>query len=424
MLSVNTADPPKLFYGWIVVASCCLLGMSAAVLLTYGIYVKELSAEFGWNRAVTSSVSSVTNLVYGIAAVCAGMFADRFNPKWPVWICAVLLGSGLCLCSLVQNIWQLYFFYGVVTAIGAGCCYSLPSSIVQKWFIEKRGLALGLSMCGIGLGTLAISVLVGFLVPAFGWRTAIFAEGVLLFILLAVAALFIAGDPEKKGFLPYGAENCVAGNGFNSQKEWLLKKIITRKSFLLNYGINFFSNASLMIVLVHVVPYAEDMGISKLVAAGAMGLMGGVSAVGRLVVGGVCDKIGFKNGLIISLGLCCSMILYLIMVRNVWMLYVFVAVFSVGYGGKAMALPGLVGDVFGTRSLGMIMGLLATAYGMGGFIGPLLGGWIFDQTHSYVMAFIAGAFFYIVSIILSVLVKQEEDLQLADTVKKPSSIPG
>jgi MFS family permease len=166
------------------------------------------------------------------------------------------------------------------------------------------------------------------------------------------------------------------------------------------------------------------MGISKLVAAGAMGLMGGISAVGRLVVGGVCDKIGFKNGLIISLGLCCSMILYLILVRNVWMLYVFVVVFSVGYGGKAMALPGLVGDVFGTKSLGMIMGLLATAYGMGGFIGPLLGGWIFAQTHSYVMAFIAGAAFYIASIILSFLVKQEEDLQLPDAAGKPSSIPG
>lgn len=408
-MSVLKVNPPGLFYGWIVVASCCLLGMSAAVLLTYGIYVKELLAEFGWGRAVTSSVASVANLVYGIAAVYAGMFADRYNPRKLVWICAVMLGSGLCLCGLVQSLWQLYFFYGVVAALGAACCYSLPSAIVQKWFIKKRGLALGISMGGIGLGTLAISALVGFLVPVLGWRTAFFAEGGLLFVLLVTAAFFIVGDPEQKGLLPYGAKICVVKKTTNPEKEWLMKKIIIRKSFLMCYGINFFTNISLMIVYVHVVPYAEDMGISKLAAASAMGLMGGINAGGRLVLGGVCDRIGFKNGLIISIGLCCSMILYLILVRNIWMLYIFVIIFSLGYGGKAMALPGLVGDIYGTRSLGMIMGLMATGYGIGGFIGPVLAGWIFDQMHSYVMAFITGAFFYVISIILSFLVKREVD---------------
>lgn len=380
-------------------------------MMVYGIYFKELSVEFGWSRTLTSSVISLTNGVYCCAAALVGATADKYGPRWIIWFCGLLLGGGLYLCSLVQAPWQLFFFYGVIVAIGMGACYSLPTAVVQKWFVKKRGLALGISMCGIGLGTLVLGVLVGYLVSAYGWRVSFVVQGILFFLMFFVVGLFIVRDPKDIGLEPYGADEARINNFAHSgsAREWSVKEVMATRSFWMIYGVHFFPSLSFAIVNVHVVPYAEDMGISKLAAAGALSLIGGISVVGRLGAGLVCDKIGFRNGIIFSLGLCALMLLYLIGVKNVWMLYLFVVFYALGYGGKASALPGLVGDVFGTRSLGMVMGLIATAFGTSSVIGAPLGGWIFDQTNSYLLAFLFGAFSYGLGVICAFLVRPETD---------------
>ena len=412
MLNILALDktgrrPTKIFYGWIVVACCCLLGTSASIMLTYGIYFKEFSVEFGWSRTLTSSVFSLTTGVYCCAAALVGATADKYGPRWIIWICGLFLGGGLYLCSLVQAPWQLFLFYGVIAAIGMGACYSLPAAVVQKWFVKKRGLALGISMCGIGLGTLVLGVLVGYLVSAYGWRTSFAVQGILFSLIFFVVGLFIVKDPKDIGLGPYGAGEAGMNNSVyhGPAREWSAKEVLTTRSFWLTYGVHFFPSLSFTIVSVHVVPYAEDMGISKLAAAGALSLIGGISVVGRLGMGIVCDKIGFKNGIIFSLGLCALMLLYLIGVKNVWMLYLFVVFYALGYGGKASALPGLVGDVFGIKSLGMAMGLIATAFGTSSVIGAPLGGWIFDQTNSYLLAFLFGALSYGLGVICAFLLR-------------------
>ncbi len=389
------------------------VGMTSAAQMTFGIYVLDLAREFGWNRALTSSLASFNNLIYGISAIITGILADRCSPKKTIWAAGLLLGGGLFLSGLAHNYWQLLFFFGVLAGLGSGCCYSIPSSVVQKWFIERRGVALGVSMCGIGLGVFIVSLMIGYIIPVYGWRAGFFAEGVLLFLFMFVPAFFIVRDPEEKGLLPYGAKNNHPGGGLNNHPNLalLIKKLISNRTFLCLYGNQFFTCIALSIVSTHVVPFAEDMGIPKLAAASAMGLVGLFSGVGRLQAGFVCDKIGFKKSLIIFCSLCCIAFLYLITVKNLWMLYIFVVIYSLGYGGKAMALPGLAGYSLGTGSLGTIMGLISSAYGLGGFTGSILGGWIFDHTHSYVWAFIAGTVCYVVAITFAFLTKKETMLE-------------
>ncbi|HAU31700.1 MAG TPA: hypothetical protein DCW46_05455 [Desulfotomaculum sp.] len=414
-MSNEAQNNPKFFYGWIVVIALTFVGMTSAAQLTFGIYVLDLAREFGWNRALTSSLASFNNLFYGISAIITGILADRYSPKITVWVAGFLLGGGLLLSGMAQNYWQLFFFFGVIAGLGTGCCYSIPSSVVQKWFIEKRGVALGVSMCGIGLGAFIISLLVGYLIPIYGWRTGFFAEGALLFLFMFVPAFFIVREPRQIGLLPLGMKNSHPDNGLNKPHTnlvLLIKKLISNRTFLLLYANQFFTCIALLIVSTHVVPFAEDMGIPKLVAASAMGLVGLFSGVGRLQAGFVCDKIGFKKSLIIFCSMCCIAFLYLITVKNIWMLYIFVVIYSLGYGGKAMSLPGLAGYSLGTGSLGTIMGLISSAFGLGGFIGSIMGGWIFDHTHSYVWAFIAGAFCYVIAIICAYLTKKETVLEI------------
>ncbi|HBY04336.1 MAG TPA: hypothetical protein DEH07_07320 [Desulfotomaculum sp.] len=413
-LSDSPQYTPKLFYGWIVVIALTFVGMTSAAQLTFGIYVLDLAREFGWNRTLTSSLASFNNLFYGISAIITGILADRYSPKITVWVAGFLLGGGLLLSGMAHSYWQLFFFFGVIAGLGMGCCYSIPSSVVQNWFIEKRGVALGVSMCGIGLGAFIISLLVGYLIPIYGWRTGFFAEGTLLFLFMFVPAFFIVREPRQIGLLPLGMKNNHPGNGLNKPHPnlvLLIKKLISNRTFLYLYGNQFFTCIALLIVSTHVVPFAEDMGIPKLAAASAMGLVGLFSGLGRLQAGFVCDKIGFKKSLIIFCSMCCIAFLYLMTVKNLWMLYIFVAIYSLGYGGKAMSLPGLAGYSLGTGSLGTIMGLISSAFGLGGFIGSILGGWIFDHTHSYVWAFIAGAFCYVIAIICAYLTKKETLLE-------------
>ncbi len=413
-LSESQQDNPEFFYGWIVVIALTFVGMTSAAQLTFGIYVLDLAREFGWNRTLTSSLASVNNLFYGISAIITGILADRYSPRTTIWAAGFLLGGGVVLSGLANNYWQLFFFFGILAGLGSGCCYSIPSSVVQKWFIEKRGVALGVSMCGIGIGAFIVSLMIGYIIPIYGWRTGFFAEGVLLFLFMFVPAFFIVRDPEEKGLLPYGTKNNHPGNGLNKSQLnliLLIKKLISNRTFLYLYANQFFTCIALLIVSTHVVPFAEDMGIPKLLAASVMGLVGLFSGVGRLQAGFVCDKIGFKKSLIISCSMCCIAILYLITVKNIWMLYIFVVIYSLGYGGKAMSLPGLAGYSLGTGSLGTIMGLISSAFGLGGFIGSILGGWIFDHTHSYVWAFIAGAFCYVIAITCAYLTKKETLLE-------------
>jgi OFA family oxalate/formate antiporter-like MFS transporter len=214
-MSDNKQDNPKLFYGWIVVIALTFVGMSSAAQLTFGIYVLDLAREFGWNRALISSLASFNNLFYGISAIVTGILADRYSPRITVWVAGFLLGGGLLLSGMANNYWQLFFFFGVIAGLGTGCCYSIPSSVVQKWFIEKRGVALGISMCGIGLGAFIISLLVGYLIPIYGWRTGFFAEGVLLFLFMFVPAFFIVREPREIGLLPLGMKSNHPDNGLN-----------------------------------------------------------------------------------------------------------------------------------------------------------------------------------------------------------------
>lgn len=400
-MSDDKQKKPVFFYGWLVLAACVLIGMTAAAQLTYGIYVKELIAEFHWSRTLTSSISSVHYIVYSLAAVLAGTITDRYRPRLLIIIAAILLGGGLFLCGFARNVWQMYLFFGIVAALGTSCCYCVPSSIVQRWFIEKRSVALGISMCGISIGSFMISLLVGYLIPLYGWRAGFFAEGTFLFLIMILASIFMVGNPEEKGLLPYSAEKFqTAGlnTNLNLNDVWTIKSLISNKYFIGCFTNQFFTCISLIIMYTHFVANAEDMGIPKLAAAGALGMVGIISALGRFQAGYLCERIGYKKGLILSCGLCLIAFLYLTLVKNLLMLYIFVIFYSLGYGGKAMALPGLTGEVFGTNSLGKILGLIAIAFGTGGFIGSVLGGWIFDQTHSYRLAFIAGAFFYLMAI--------------------------
>ncbi|MBI5968268.1 MAG: MFS transporter [Deltaproteobacteria bacterium] len=373
---MDTTKKIPFFYGWIIVATCFVAATSYGLFYTFGVFFKSLQAEFGWGRALTGSVHSLHLVIYAISTFYFGRLTDRYGPKRALSLGAIFIGIGLSLCSQIHSIWQLYLFY-VIASLGSGVTVSLPNATVQKWFFKKRGLALGLVTAGVGAGTLLLAPLSHYLITSFGWRSAYVIIGIFYWGLLTLNALAMVEHPEKKGLKPYGWEEKTSQEDLSAPKgiqDWPAREAIKTKTFLLITFIYFFTNLPIHMVMIHIVPYATDLGISKTFAASALGLIGGISIFGRIGMGLISEKIGWKWGLFLSCLICALMLFWLIGVRNLWMLSIFAFIYGYFYGGKITTIPGLIGSFFGTRSLGEIIGAIHGASLMGGIIGPVLGG--------------------------------------------------
>ncbi|MDH4267711.1 MAG: MFS transporter, partial [Deltaproteobacteria bacterium] len=232
------------FYGWVIVATCFVAATSYGLFYTFGVFFKALQAEFGWGRALTGSVHSLHLLIYGISTYYFGRLTDRYGPRRALSLGAIFIGVGLSLCSQIQNIWQLYFFY-IIASLGSGVTVSLPNATVQKWFAKKRGLALGLVTAGVGAGTLLLAPLSNYLINLMGWRSAYVIIGISYWGLLTLNALAIEENPEKKGLKPYGWEERISRGDSSEGKrtqEWSAREAMKTGSFFLIIFIYFFTN--------------------------------------------------------------------------------------------------------------------------------------------------------------------------------------
>jgi MFS family permease len=171
-----------------------------------------------------------------------------------------------------------------------------------------------------------------------------------------------------------------------------------------------FFSIGVLLIMTHLIPHAEDMAISKTAAAAALGLIGGVSIIGRVIGGALADRIGFNRVVGFFLILCGVMVAFFIGVKNLWMLYLFVVIYGFSYGAKAGVVGGLIGHLFGTKSLAAILGFIVTAWAVAGIIAPPLGGYIFDKTTSYSVAFIIGAISFVIAGILALTVKPPQKI--------------
>ena len=161
-------------------------------------------------------------------------------------------------------------------------------------------------------------------------------------------------------------------------------------------------------IMIHIVPYAIEMGIPKGAAAAALGLIGGFSIGGRLLGGTFADLWGWVRTLIVAVIVSVIAVLWLLVVKNYFMLLVFVVLFGFSYGARVPQIPGLVGNYFGTKNLAEILGIIWAIAGFGGIFGPLIGGLVFDITGSYTIAFLFAFVCFGLTGILAFFLKRPE----------------
>lgn len=391
----KTISPSQRFnYGWVVVAACTvMIAVTYGLIYSYSVFFKPLAVIFHWDRETLSAVYSISFIVRGIASVGAGWLADKYRPSIVMAVCGIFLAIGMILSGRVHSLWQFYITYGFLGAIGFSGTFGIGTAMVSRWFTRNRGMALGIVSTGSGLGMVFIVPAVERLIDATDWSKAFFICGVVSGAIMIIAALFLRMPPE-------GKQESTVGNTIGQSDEVTLKQAFTDSRMLLFMGAVLLFFLSIQIVMVHLVNYATDEGVSATVAATFMGVIGAVSIGGRLLTGAATDKTGIYNTLIATRAFLLVSFIILIFTKPIWSFIVFAVIFGFPYGGEIPQIPLFVGKYWGTKSMAMLVGLNTFVITIGGALGSWGAGFIYDITQSYTWAFIAGAIASLGSLLL------------------------
>ncbi len=378
---------------------------------SFGVFFKSLEDEFGPNRTATSGVFSAYMFLCGIFSILGGWALDKYGPKKVAFIMGLFTGLSLLLSSQVQAVWQLYITYSLLLALGNGSIFSIVNSTTSRWFIKRRGFIIGIASSAGAIGQVVLVPFATVLIANFTWRLSFIILGIVALAILLPLSWLMKRDPNEIGLLPDGIKPDPAVTRLEDSKNnlrqdgLLLSEAYKTREFWLLGLIWLFLAISVNLILTHSVPNATDLGISHMDAALIISFIGVGGVVGRLSVGRLSDSIGRKIPVVICAIIQVGTLIWLIWIKELWMFYLFALIFGYGWGGLGSVITVLVSDVFGVRSIGVIMGAITAGWMVGAAIGPAVGGMVYDITGNYAMAFAVAAFGMIINTIFALLVR-------------------
>ncbi len=405
----------SLFYGWIVTACAFLiLFLTYGVQYSFGVFLPFMLEELGWQRASIAGAFSFYTMTYSACSWLSGRLTDSKGPTVVIAVGGVLLGCGIIATSQVSAPWQMYLCYGFVAALGMSTAFIPCNTTVIKWFQRKRGLALGLASCGSSCGILVGPPLLAALIPLYGWRPVYLSCGVVIVIVLNIVARFMVRSPELLGLAPDGdplpsPSTLPGGSPATAQAletaptllpGWSLAEAWRFPAFWSLFLVFVIMLLSVPVPFVHIVAYARDLGFSPTQGALAVSIMGLSAFIGSLSLGSLSDRIGRKQGLLLSLTMHIIAYLLFVFAQSLTVLYLGAAAFGFFYGSMATLFTALIGDLFGRRHAGAIGGFLYAGAGVLGAWGPMIAGYVRDTTGSYRPAFTYAVVTSVVSLVL------------------------
>ncbi len=351
------------------------------VVYSFAAFFKAFEVEFGAPRAHVSMVFSLCAFLYFVLGAPAGMLADRFGPRRVSIAGVVALSLGLAGASFATSLAALYITYSVAIGVGVGLTYVPSVGAVQPWFNQRRAFATGIAVAGIGAGNLVVPPLAAWWIEIYGWRGAYLALAGASLVLAGIAACVIDNDPERKE-RRFGEAN-TAWPPPEPLPGMTLSEALRSRIFWVLYGSLFLPTVGVFVPMVHLAPYASDLGYPESAGMLLVSLIGLGSLLGRFCIGGLADRMGrmFSLSLMFA-GLGASFIAWWLS-ENLWALGAMAVAMGLFYGGFVATMPAVVMDIFGGRAVSAIIGWLYTAPGIGTLLGPTLAGYAFDRMGSY-----------------------------------------
>lgn len=390
---------------WLPVVGGVLMNLALGSLYAWSVFVLPLEQEFGWTRAETSWVFTIAVVCFAASFVLAGRIQDRRGPRVCAAIGGTLVGCGFLLASLTTSLWFLLLTFGVVLGIGNGFGYATPIPVASKWFPDKRGLVVGLMVGGYGGGSAIFGPVATSLIESVGWRATFQILGVLFFAMGMVGTWLLKNPPA--GYQPPGWQPSHSGpTAQRSTRDYSTADMLRTPTFYALWLAYCFGATAGLMTISQLVPFARAAGLGAAAATLAISIGAFGNAGGRILSGWLSDTFGRLTTLRLMVLLSAVAMPAMFALReNAVLFYVLVAIVYWCYGTQLSVFASTTADFYGTRNLGMNYGLLFTAWGTAGIVGPILAARVFDAFGDYRYAFNAAGVLALLAFGLLVLAR-------------------
>ena len=396
---------------WRVVAGALIIQVCLGAIYSWSVFVNPLKEVFSYTTTQTQIIFSLALATFALTMIFAGKLQDKQGPRIVATFGGVVLGAGYLLASFTGgNFLLLALAVGVIGGAGIGLGYVCPIAACVKWFPDKRGMVTGLAVAGFGAGAWIFAKIAASLIDAYGVLISLQYLGVIFMVSVVAGAQLLKNPPA--GWKPAGWKPPESNFRATSVENFAWNDMVKLRQFWMLWIMFVFGAAAGLLVIGILKPYGVHSGLSAAAAANAVGILALFNGAGRIVWGTVSDKIGRKNTMTLMFLLQGMMMFALIKMASTELtLSIAAAWIGFNFGGNLALFPSTTADFFGTKNVGINYGLMFTAYGVAGIVGPILAGGVFDMTGSYMWAFIPSGVACLVAAVISLGLKPPHHAQ-------------
>ncbi len=388
---------------WWRVVGGLSMNLALGSLYAWSVFVAPLEKEFGWKRADTSTIFTIAVVVFALSFILAGRLQDKKGPFWVSVTGGVLVSVGFFLSSFTTTLGWIFFVFGALGGIGNGFGYATPIPVMAKWFPDRRGLAVGLAVAGYGGGSAIFGPLaLNWLIPTYGWRATFQILGVIFFVMTMIGSFLLRNPPV--GYKPAGW--APTAKAAATTHEFAPSETLRTPSFYFMWIAYCLGTVAGFMAISQLVPFARSVGLAAIAATAiVVGAVGNAS--GRILSGWLSDALGRLNvlRLMIAISAVAMPILYAVGGHPAFFLAVVFVIYWC-YGTQLSVNASTCSDFWGTKNAGLNYGLLFTAWGVAGIIGPRVAGVLYDKYKNYQVAFYTAAVLAVVALLSELMARR------------------
>ncbi len=367
---------------WLIAVAAIVMQLCLGTVYAWSVFKKPFMTAHGWGETAIQVTFMICIGMIGIAAAFGGTLVDRKGPKFVATIGGILFGIGTLLSGLadqIGSIWLLYLGFGLIAGLGNGFGYITPIATLIRWFPDKRGLVTGLAVMGFGAGAFFMGKIAPPMVISMGVANTFYIWGVIFLVLVTASAQLYKNPP--KGWLPAGFTPEAAA-GVSIADSYTFDEAMKTPQWWMLWGMLFLNVSAGLGLISQLSPMAQDV-IKKAdptITAAALALAGGsilayasiFNGLGRLFWAWTSDAIGRRNVFITMFITQAALYIILPYIGSEFLFTLFACYLLACYGGGFATMPAFAADSFGPAYIGKVYGIMLTAWGAAGIVGPLV----------------------------------------------------